>query len=192
MGRNSKSPKRGGRPIRNSGERGRGYQRVKDLAESFHGRPSKGSQEVQRTLFYNRNLAELGLLECLEIIDDENPDDIIELEFTPEDNLKLTSTADAKQLIIVGKVEITPDMIDNVPEQEWEKHTVFLGEVLAVCYFADKHHLTGPKSQAKGTSYRHEFGEKTDIRPMAVYNQRTKEIELVGGAYTVLDVGITG
>ena len=177
--------------IPNFGGRGRSYEGAKELSEKFHGRGSRGERVVAKPIFFNRNLAELGPLEALEIIDDEDPDSCIELNFE-NDNLFLSCTPDAHQLIIAGTVEITPDEIPNVPEGEWKKHKVFLGECLAVSYFADKHHLAGPKSQKNGEHYRHEFGENTDIRPMAIYDRITKTLELVGGEYVVQDVGIVG
>jgi hypothetical protein len=75
-------------------------------------------------------------------------------------------------------------------EIETNKRYVQIGEVFSISYFADKHHLTGPKSQAYGTEYIHEFGEDGGDRPILVYDARDKKMKLVGGSYKVEEEGI--
>ena len=73
-----------------------------------------------------------------------------------------------------------------------------VGPVREITYWADKHHLSGPKSQAKWIEYFHEFGERIQFDedegelPYLVFDRRNRKLLLVGGAYTIEPEGITG
>ena len=77
---------------------------------------------------------------------------------------------------------------------------MLVGPVYEIVYFADKHHLTGPKQQKTGMEYFHEFGEDEgfvkgdafDQLPWLVYDRRNVKLLLVGGSYTIEPEGITG
>lgn len=165
------------------------YRGAKQLAEDFHGRESRGYRDYTRKFSYPKNLADLGSLEVLEVLTDD--DKVQDINFQ-HGEATLAGTPDKKQLVIVGRVHLDRDEFEWIPDREWDKPKVIIGECLAVCYWADKHHLTGPKSQAKGVSYRHEFGEGTNIRPCIVYDRVNKVVELIGGEYTIEPEGITG
>ena len=70
------------------------------------------------------------------------------------------------------------------------KYLVYVGMVWAVSYFADKHHLSGPKSQKNGIEYRHEFGEEGGELPHLIYDARNAHLILAGGSYVIEPEGI--
>jgi hypothetical protein len=75
---------------------------------------------------------------------------------------------------------------------ETEKNLVLVGPVCEISYFADKHHLSGPKEQKDGITYYHNFGEDDDELPYLVFDRRNRKLLLVGGSYTIESEGITG
>jgi len=60
------------------------------------------------------------------------------------------------------------------------------GEILRVCYTADKPHI---ESDGKSRAYEHKFGERGGIRPHLVVDAEGLPI-ISGGSYTVPEEGI--
>jgi hypothetical protein len=169
--------------------------RAELLSESFHGRPVEESFEVAEPESYDTDVAVLGCLEELGIlIDDHDEDALIPIRFSYGENnpdtVYLASDPYGNNLeFIGGDQSIDWRQVDGA--EATDKYLVAVGPVLTVAYFADKHHLEGPKSQARGVSYEHEFGEEGGELPILVYDTRNVKMLLVGGSYTIEPEGIT-
>jgi len=61
-----------------------------------------------------------------------------------------------------------------------------LGEARRIDYKQRKEHVPHPESD----SWRHEFGEESGVRPIALYDSRAKRILLEGGEYVIRAEGI--
>ena len=184
--------------VRREGRQGRSYQKAREVREGFHGRGSRGEMEVLSQYRYQKNIADLGWMIDLEILSPE-VDEVEVLEF-PEEEFKLGCSPDQKQLYIVAanrkkRMDVDVRVFDWIPEEEAKKPKVILGEISAISYFTDKHHLEGPKYQKDGAPYRHEFGTEganDGNLPMAVYDRLNGVVEIVGGSYEVTELGIKG
>lgn len=88
--------------------------------------------------------------------------------------------------------------LDFGEEEDLDVDMVCLGYVKAIAYFADKHHLEGPRAQKKGIPYQHEFaineetGEVVGDFPQLYYWPKDKQFTLEGGSYEILPEGISG
>lgn len=183
---------------------------AKELARDFHGRDNKGVKEYTLASYYPKDLAELGILIELQVFVDEDSSEYIPINFAPEhpdltdDEGNVVLAAKDKQLYFIGgNQEYDLEEFAEVAGFDWssealEKDEVVLGEVKAIAYFADKHHLEGPKEQKTGIPYQHEFaineetGEVIGDYPTLVYCQKDKVFKLVGGSYEILPEGISG
>lgn len=185
---------------------------AKELARDFHGRDNKGIKEYTLASYYPKDLAELGILIELQVFTDDDREAYVPINFAPEhpdltdddSNVILAANGNRKQLYLVGGdqeydlTEFAETAGIDFPDDELEKDEVVLGEVKAIAYFADKHHLEGPKEQKTGIPYQHEFaineetGEQIGEYPTLVYSQRDKVFKLVGGSYEILPEGISG
>ena len=183
---------------------------AKDLAREFHGRDNKGTKEYTLASYYPANLAELGILIELQVFVDKELEEYIPINFAPEhpdlsdDDGNVVLAATKKQLYFVGgdqeyDIEEFADAAGiEFSEDALEKDEIVLGQVKAIAYFADKHHLEGPEAQKKGIPYQHEFaidestGEQIGEYPTLVYCQKDKVFKLIGGSYEVLPEGISG
>ncbi len=169
-----------------------------ELSRRFHGRANETVSEIDELETYIENLAELGDLIELEVM--VNEDEIVPISFSYDNDKKIVSvccTPDGKNLEFVGGDQDLGDLSDLTKQGitlEYEENTgkrlVDIGEVFSISYYTDKHHLEGPKSQANGEEYIHEFGEQGGIRPRLVYDTLNKKISLVGGSYEVREEGI--
>lgn len=171
------------------------------LAESFHGRSLRDIYEYDEPENYDEDLAELGELRELEL-SCNNGKSVCPLQFN-EDSPKLASSPDGKQLYFIGGDQDLGLILDELRKQKVDelsvhtsaktingKRMVPIATVHTIAYFADKHHLTGPKQQKNGMEYEHEFGEKTGIKPVLFYDGMNKRMCLVGGDYFVGERGI--
>lgn len=185
---------------------------AKELARDFHGRDNKGIKEYTLASYYPKDLAELGILIELQVFTDDAREAYVPINFAPEHpdltddetNVVLAANGNRKQLYLVGGdqeydlSEFAETAGIDFPDDELEKDEVVLGEVKAIAYFADKHHLEGPKEQKTGIPYQHEFaineetGEQIGEYPTLVYSQRDNVFKLVGGSYEILPEGISG
>lgn len=182
------------------------FEEVEELARGFHGRDNRETFTIKEVEEYRENLAFLGEMLDIEVfIEGRKKDGLITLPF---EDVMLGASADRKQLYFVGDTSLPDDWLKKNC-LGWDKDKVSIGWVYAVSYFADKHHLTGPKQQKKGMEYRHCFGEQTikaparfegvwklkekwemGLLPILIYNRLSQCMELVGGAYIVKDEGI--
>ena len=183
---------------------------AKELAREFHGRENKGTKEYTLASYYPKDLAELGVLIELQVFTSEDNDEYIPINFAPEhpdltdDDNNVVLAATKKQLYFIGgdqefdPIEFGETAGFEFSEDALEKDEIVLGEVKAIAYFTDKHHLEGPKEQATGIPYQHEFaineqtGEQVGEYPTLVYSQKDGVFKLVGGSYEVLPEGISG
>jgi hypothetical protein len=181
-----------------------------ELARDFHGRDNKGVKEYTLASYYPKDLADLGILIELQVFADDDNGEYIPINFAPEhpdltdDETNVVLAAKDKQLYFIGGdqeydiEEFAESAGFDWPTEALEKDEVVLGQVKAIAYFADKHHLEGPKEQKTGIPYQHEFavneetGEQIGEYPTLVYCQKDKVFKLVGGSYEILPEGISG
>ena len=180
----------------NKGNPAESLQEAEELSSSFHGRPVQEIYTEEEVVDYRTNLAGLGQLRELEILDRTGKYSIpISFDYGRSGRgigrgVTLASDPDGTQLLLVGgNQKLDLDKLD-VPKKEQGKDMVEVGEVLTVSYFTDKHHLSGPSSQKNGCEYIHTFGEKGGARPVLVYDRLSKGMVLVGGEYKVVEEGI--
>ncbi len=173
------------------GVRGNPPNSAQSLSEEFHGRPSTETEEFDQTEEYHDELAGLGDLTELEVVT-KNGKFKTPLDFSG-DEVSLASTPNGKQLHFIGGEQGLDDNFlkaMGLSKSEIDRDMVKLGVVHTISYFADKHHLTGSKSQKDGTEYIHEFGEAGGSKPMLVYDKLNERLGLVGGSYVVKGEGV--
>lgn len=179
---------------------------ARDVAAGFHGRGVRGEYDVVEIDKYPSNLAEMGILLDLAVIVPGSDDEVVPVVFSEQDyptmnancNVKVCATPDRRQIIFSGgdqELDVQEVLVElgyshDEIEALTQRYKVVLGEVYSIGYFTDKHHLTGPKEQKRGTPYEHKFGEQGGERPMLVYDTVNKRVELVGGGYEIRDEGI--
>ena len=172
------------------GEEGKAEQ----LAEEFHGRGVVDVIDVEETESYDEHGAVLGFLVELHILTEDGEADIpIRFPYDParEDNILLVSNTAGNNLeLIGGDQDIDWRAVEGAAIND--KYLVMVGPVWEIVYWADKHHLTGPKQQARGMEYYHEFGEEGGELPYLIFDRRNTKLLLVGGDYTIEPEGITG
>lgn len=155
---------------------------VTRMSEKFHGRKALEEFDIDETEEYDKNLAVLGDLVELNVIDPDKPNTEFTISFK-KDRPFLCCNAEGSQLEIVGGDQ-------SLPFPDNGKYLIELGPIRTISYFTDKHHLEGPKNQRDGVEYEHEFGEEGGKLPCAVYNTRSQKILIVGGDYTIEEEGI--
>lgn len=189
--------RRGGRR-KNSSKGVEEFQKAREVAEGFHGRPARNIEDVIEVERYRTKLAKLGDLIELEVLD-KTGKSVTPITFASEENnadeedyVSASSTPDRNQILFVGGNQIIDlDAFDYLHENELAKDYVFVGECYSISYYTDKHHLEGPKYQKEGTPYIHKFGEEEGgERPFLVYDKLNEHLLLVGGSYEVRDEGI--
>lgn len=178
---------------------------AEDVAKGFHGRDVEETFEEVEEHQFRSELAQLGELIELEVFN-ENLEELLVLSFSRNNEaeiVRLGASGDRKQLFIVGGDTCLEDeLLEEVCPTGYEKDKVPVGYVFSISYFADKHHLTGPKQQKKGCEYIHEFGEQTGKKmgvqekvlsgklPELVYDRLNQSLEMIGGGYEIRDEGI--
>lgn len=167
-------------------------ERAEQLAEEFHGRPVREILEVTEEEAYDDFGAILGFLQKLCILMEDDSYIPIDFDYEPgsEDNVLVASNPEGTNIEFVGgDQDIDWQYVDGATA---EKNLVLVGPVFEIDYFADKHHLSGPKEQKSGITYYHEFGEDDGELPYLVFDRRNTKLLFVGGSYTVEPEGITG
>jgi hypothetical protein len=186
---------------------------AEEVARGFHGRENREIFEIEEEVQYRENLACLGeMLELEVFIETRQDEGLVSVCFKrkPQSEIVfLNCSGDRKQLYLVGDTGLPDDWLEEANPSGWEKDKVPIGWVYSISYFADKHHLTGSKQQAKGSEYIHAFGEQTfqapnrfegiwkleekitgGLLPELVYDRLNEGMELIGGGYVVKDEGI--
>lgn len=172
-----------------------GIQDAEVLSTKFHGRNPINSVTILESESYSTNLAQLGELVELEVMSSEDSEEVVPIEFGRDNGnmIRLCSTPDGRQLEFVGGDQFLKleDFEDAGLQLDTGKRSVVIGPVFSISYFADKHHLQGPKQQSKGIEYIHEFSEESgNPRPVLVYDKVDKHMKLIGGSYRVEEEGI--
>ena len=145
---------------------------------------------------YETSGAVLGYLVELGIMADDDRSEIpIRFPYDPqepENNILVVSNPQGTNIEFVGgDQDINWRAVDGASAMN-EKHLIMVGPVEEIVYWADKHHLSGPKEQKNGMEYYHDFGEDTDELPWLIFDRMNTRLLLVGGAYTIEPEGITG
>lgn len=150
------------------------------LSEKFHGRPVRKVTELEIAVDEPVDLADLGRLEELQILDGKY---VRPLEFTR--GVRLACTPDGGQLYFVeGDQEI--DLKKLGLDKYLPKDHVTIGPVAKIAYFTSKDfHNFEP------STYEHEFGEEKGKLPILHYDVRNKLLYLTDGSYEVRPEGIT-
>ena len=171
-------------------------EQAKDLNARFHGRDTREIIDLIEDYRYEKNGAVLGQLIELMLITDESKGIGQPIRFgksrddNSPDNSRpfLVSNPKGNQLYILGG-----DQRFDVSELgiKKDKQYTLLGSCFSISYWTDKHHLEGPKKQAKGLAYEHEFGENGGEQPAIVYDSLNQNFMLIGGSYTIEPEGIT-
>jgi hypothetical protein len=164
-----------------------------EMTESFHGRPASETIDLVVTEEYEKDLSVIGLLEELEITDDEGKtayavsfkhhdhNSAFAKGGRESDTVYVLTNPQGTQLYLKGGDQALPKMESD------GKILIDLGECYSITYWTDKYHL----SDGTGfSSYIHKFGEEGGSRPMVVYNTLNETISLVGGSYKVESEGI--
>lgn len=195
---------------------------AQELAREFHGRENLDTTEFIVTTPMPRDIAQLGYLIELHVWVGDPPElgekvkdgEYLPINFGPEfpnPNKPDTVTVGGVQksgkrgqLYFVGGDQ-SFDLADfcnaaglDYDARELQADSICLGPVKAIAYFADKHHLEGPKTQAKGIPYQHEFAineqtmEVIGEWPELFYMPKEEQFYLAGGSYEILPEGISG
>lgn len=163
------------------------------IAREFHGRPVREFIDIEEPEVYSEYAGVLGELMRLDILmaDGRNAQSI-EFDFVEgaEDNIFVVAP-DKNNIEFVGGDQSFPwREIEGATDTG--KNIVLVGPVVEIDYFADKHHLEGPKSQKHGITYFHEFGDEGGELPCLLYDTRNEKLLFVDGDYTIEPEGITG
>ena len=188
---------------------------AEELSKKWHGREPETETEIEEIERYSENVAELGDLEELGILaaDLQSRFSI----FFKKDRPKLCAS-DEHNLEFIGGDQSLKDTPEGVMRDR--KQLVPLGYIIQIVYVADKHHLqdsNGSKESYEhffGEEFYKENLDSDDYKsvydwfedcmveglvqevveggliPMLVYNKTDEKMMVVGGSYTVEDVGI--
>lgn len=163
------------------------------IARNFHGRPVRGFTEIDETEIYSEYGGQLGELMRLDILMENGRDSqsiVFDFEQGAEDNVLMFAPDDHNIEFVGGDQDFPWWKIEGATQSD--KNIVLVGPVCEVDYFADKHHLSGPKEQKEGITYFHEFGDEGGELPTLLFDTRNKKILFAGGDYTIEPEGITG
>lgn len=182
------------RLMRNFGIGTTDQDRAEMLAEDFHGRPVRDVIEVEELERFDEYGAVLGYLEELAILT-EDGDAVIPIGFkygpnNPDTVFVVANPEGTNIEFVGGDQNIDWQAVDGAGVQD--KYLVWVGPVLSIAYWADKHHLSGPKAQRQGIVYEHEFGEDGGELPCLIFDRQNTKLLLVGGSYTIEPEGIDG
>jgi hypothetical protein len=180
---------------------------AKEAVEKFHGRAAKRVRKVIEVEKFPDTLPVLGQLLELNIMTEDGESYVpivfcqmhgISPKMNLDDMVQVCHTLDKKNIVFSGgNQELDLEKLGRSLKVEFDDNhgLVIVGPVFSIGYFTDKHHLEGPKYQAKGAPYEHEFGERADLgewgeQPELVYDPMNKKIMLSGGSYEIRAEGI--
>lgn len=171
--------------------------RAEQLSEEFHGRPVREIIEIEEEEVYDTDVSVLGLLKELEILMDDE-DAVIPIRFSDDED----RTIDDDTVWVVSNVAGTNiEFIGGDQNIDWRnvdgasdegKYLVWVGAVYSITYHTDKHHLSGPRSQANGTPYNHLFADEGGDLPCLIFDRQNQKLLFVGGNYRITPEGIAG
>jgi len=189
---------------------GKALAEAEDMVRRFHGREPKGDLHIKEVEQYDKELPVLGQLLELKIMT-ANGTKYVPIIFArmkgkkpdcPLDEMvQVCSDLKGKNIYFKGgdqELDIQKLAEKGVYQEGYGdsvKELCIVGPVFSISYFTDKHHLEGPKYQAKGAAYEHEFAEEADKeeygeQPILIYDSRNKRMFLSGGSYEIKDEGI--
>jgi hypothetical protein len=150
--------------------------------EQFQGRKPREVLELQRNDIQRSEFAKLGDLVSLTVKGRDRKD--YKIDFGPEDEVIVASSANAKQLYILGGNQDVRPLLDDLGA-DGGKDFVELGPCTQIEYFTHKR-----IDQFQPIRYYHKFGEETGDVPVLVFDQLNVQLLLTGGAYEVKPEGI--
>ena len=154
---------------------------VEEMSEKFHGRKPIETIDVDEVETFDGAMIALGDLTEMDV---EGTDGKSEITISFKvDRPKLCCDAEGQNLEIIGGDQVLEIEMDGK-----RARTVPIGYVTSICYETDKHHLDD--SDGEMAEYQHEFGEEGGELPLLVYDVVDAKLMLVGGSYTIEDVGI--
>jgi len=151
------------------------------LYEKFHGKTPTQILEIQESQAIRRDLAALGELVSLLVIDASGK--TVALEF-PGDNVKVASSPKGTQIYLIGGNQNIGGALGQF-EADASKDFIELGECREIVYTAQKEF-----DKFETIDYAHEFGEEGGARPRLIYARLAKRLMLAGGDYKVDAPGI--
>ncbi len=176
----NKTANRRGRKGRKGNQDGNG-----EMFQDFHGRSPHEVLELQEQLLTAGDYAALGddpEIWLRPVSGDPNNWAQAEIEFEPENGVKL-ATQDGSQLYFVGGDQSLPESALDFYGGDTSKRFIPLGVAYAISYVTEKKF-----DGFKRMPYAHILGEETGERPLLVYDNETKRLLLVGGAYSIAPV----
>lgn len=193
-------------PLKNPGGFGEFIEseEAKSVARGFHGRDNESESDEEIEEISETDLAQLGELVEFELVTFDGKMQTMKFSRKNEDDvIKLCCNIDRNQLYLIGgDSAIDEKTLEKVFGWNYKSASVVLGHVVTISYFADKHHLTGPKQQKHGIEYIHSFGEasvkrnlseeriRAGVLPVLIYEIETEQMKLAGGCYEIRDEGI--
>jgi len=150
----------------------RRHNSAEDVHEMFLGRPVEFEYEVEAPTNTPTDLAKLGVLTRLVILDKDDPRTMIELTFDDVAQMAPDLCADGR-----GNLHVVGGTYRIEPKGVW-------GEIEKIGYLAAKDHLDG-----KEYEWIHTFGEEGGTRPRFKADDEGF-IHFVGGDYTLEAAGI--
>jgi hypothetical protein len=169
------------------------------LFQKFHGKDPNGIAEAQRSAVIREDYTTVGKLIALCFDDFGWPEKKITNEWDKlpaitfeNDNVKLASSPNGKQLYFIGGRQNLDVCLADFDGVDPEKDFIDLGEAFVIVYEARKAH-----NKFEPTDWVHPFGGKKKERPRVMYDKLKKEMFLVGGEYFIdlskeLSPGIEG
>ena len=157
-------------------------ERAAGVFEKFQGRKPREVLELQRGDVQRSEFAKLGDLVSLTVRGRDDKD--YKLDFGPQDEVIVASSANAKQLYVLGGNQDVRPLLEELGA-DGGKDFVELGPCVQIEYFTHKR-----LDQFQPIRYYHKFGEETGDVPVLVFDQLNVQLLLVGGAYEVKPEGI--
>lgn len=155
---------------------------AEQVFEEFHGRRPREILEVQREAVERKEFAKLGDLVSLTVRSADKKK--CKIDFGPQDGAIVASSANAKQLYILGGNQDVRPLFQTLGA-DGTKDYVEMGPCLQIEYFTYKRF-----DNFQPVRYYHDFGEETGDVPVLVFDQLNMQLLLVGGAYEVKPEGI--
>src|SRR6185312_2527093 len=174
---------------------------VEEISEGFHGRAPKEVIELVEEERYHKDMATIGFLVELEIVDIRSKARVIPIRFltddgpssakSPKDLVRVCVDRSRSNIELIGGDQYLDDtgLVKNfdIIDDELNKDFVYLGPAYSISYWTDKHHLEGPKYQENGAVWMHEFGEEGGKSPDIFYSRMNERLYFSGGSYVIKD-----
>lgn len=152
------------------------------LYETFHGREPREILELTKSAISRGEYAALGDLVEITIV---TPDDQHVKVGFKNDGVRLASTAEGTQLVLLGGNQDISGTLGMFGSADTSKDLLDLGEAKQIVYDAAKW-----QTDFTPQEWKHDFGEESGIRPRVLFDQLNKELWFAGGTYRVERPGI--